>query len=72
MMRIALLAILAVGTLMGASALLSTENSAYCLQGGERGYPGSCRFSTYQKCIASAFGTDATCGTNPRRQQNGY
>jgi hypothetical protein len=67
-MRITLLAILAVGTLIGASALLSTENSAYCLQGGERGYPGSCQFSTYQQCIASASGTDATCGANPRRQ----
>ncbi|MCB1393173.1 MULTISPECIES: DUF3551 domain-containing protein [unclassified Nitrobacter] len=65
-MRIVLLVILGAGTLMGASALISAENSAYCLQGGERGYPGNCQFSTYQQCVASASGTNATCGTNPR------
>jgi hypothetical protein len=38
----------------------------YCLQGRIWGYPGNCRFSTYDQCSVSASGTDAYCGVNPQ------
>ena len=37
----------------------------YCLQGTDFGYPGSCQFSTYDQCMASASGRAASCGINP-------
>jgi hypothetical protein len=44
----------------------ATQDS-YCLQGRQWGYPGNCQFSSYQQCMATASGTDAYCGINPRR-----
>ena len=44
----------------------------YCLQGRIWGYPGNCQFASYQQCLATASGTNASCGINPRyafRQQ---
>jgi hypothetical protein len=39
----------------------------YCLQNrGIWGYPGDCQFSTYNQCMATASGTAAYCGGNPR------
>lgn len=38
----------------------------YCLQGRPWGYPGNCQFSSYAQCMATASGTDAYCGINPR------
>jgi hypothetical protein len=38
----------------------------YCLQGQHWGYPGNCHFSSYRQCMASASGTNASCGINPR------
>jgi hypothetical protein len=38
----------------------------YCLQGRQWGYPGNCAFATYAQCRATASGTNATCGINPR------
>lgn len=38
----------------------------YCLQGRQWGYPGNCNFATYGQCMASASGTDSSCGINPR------
>ena len=38
----------------------------YCLQGRIWGYPGNCQFASYQQCLASASGTSAYCGVNPR------
>jgi hypothetical protein len=64
--RLALLLILGVGTLVGASTLMMAQTGAYCLQGGKWGHPGNCQFSTYEQCIATAFGTEASCGRNPR------
>jgi hypothetical protein len=47
----------------------------YCLQGRQWGYPGNCHFSTYGQCQATASGTGASCGINPRhafaRQRHG-
>jgi hypothetical protein len=38
----------------------------YCLQGKQWGYPGKCDFGSYRQCLASASGTGAACGINPR------
>lgn len=38
----------------------------FCLQGRTWGYPGLCYFTSYPQCQASASGTDAYCGPNPR------
>lgn len=65
-------AALAVGTLVSAGAPAFAGNHAYCLQGREWGYPGNCQFSTFRHCMASASGTEATCGRNPMSYQGGY
>jgi hypothetical protein len=48
---------------------------SYCLQGRIWGYPGNCQFSSYAQCMATASGTDAYCGINPKyafaRQRRG-
>lgn len=53
-----------------AAATFSVEAQAatdrYCLQGRIWGYPGSCKYASYQQCTAAASGTDAYCGINPR------
>ncbi|WP_425532686.1 DUF3551 domain-containing protein [Stenotrophomonas maltophilia] len=36
------------------------------MQGRSWGYPGNCQFASYQQCLATASGTSATCGINPR------
>lgn len=41
-------------------------NDRYCLQGRMWGYPGNCQFASYQQCAATASGTPAYCGVNPR------
>ena len=38
----------------------------YCLQGRHWGHPGNCAFQTRAQCMATASGTGATCGINPR------
>jgi hypothetical protein len=52
------------------AALVSTVQPAaagrYCLQGRHWGFPGNCQFSTRQQCMATASGTNSTCGINPR------
>ena len=49
-----------------AAAPASARTYPYCLQGRDYGYPGPCRFATYQQCEAAASGTFSHCGTNPR------
>ena len=47
----------------------------YCLQGSGWGYPGNCQFSSLRECRATASGTMASCGVNPRNayaRQRGY
>ncbi|WP_412772091.1 DUF3551 domain-containing protein [Nitrobacter sp.] len=66
MLKIVPLAILAIGTLISAGALLFSQNGAYCLQGPKWGYPGRCEFSTYRQCTAAAIGKDAACAINPK------
>ena len=53
------------GPIYGPWAYESAPNS-YCLQGRVWGYPGNCQFSSYAQCMATASGTDAGCGINPR------
>ena len=38
----------------------------YCLQGAGWGHPGNCTFATLAQCRATASGTRASCGINPR------
>lgn len=66
----ALLVLATLGSLSPATA------ARYCLQGRDWGYPGNCQFTTYHQCMASASGTRASCGVNPRyafaRQRHGH
>jgi len=55
-------AVLAATGLIPAAA----QDYPYCLQGRIWGYPGNCQFTSYAQCLASASGTDAYCGINPR------
>jgi hypothetical protein len=62
-----LLALLA--TLMAVTSSAQARTGAmdrYCLQGHHWGFPGNCQFATRQQCLASASGTRASCGLNPR------
>jgi len=49
-----------------ASSAAQAQDYPYCLQGRQWGYPGNCQFSSYQQCMATASGTHAYCGINPR------
>jgi hypothetical protein len=66
-------ALTAVGSISAAAA--EAIQDRYCLQGRQWGYPGNCQFSSYPQCMATASGTTAYCGINPRyafaRQQRG-
>ena len=76
-MRSILLLLVSV-TLFVTAVMLPQPASAarYCLQGKDWGYPGNCQFFSYDECMASASGTFAYCGINPRyayaRQWRGY
>ena len=63
-MRGFLLASLTLGALVPDAA--SAHDYPYCLQGRRWGYPGNCQFASYQQCQATASGTSAYCGINPR------
>ncbi len=57
----------AVSLLIGAgSNYAAAQDYPYCLQGRHWGYPGNCQFTSYAQCMATASGTDAYCGINPR------
>ena len=68
-------AALTVLTSAGASTSAVAQDR-YCLQGRSWGYPGNCQFASYGQCMASASGTQAYCGINPRyayaRRYRGY
>ena len=57
-------ALTAVGSI---SAAAEATQDRYCLQGRQWGYPGNCQFSSYAQCMASASGTNASCGINPMK-----
>jgi hypothetical protein len=62
--------LLFLATLAAFAATLAVQPAAasdrYCLQGRVWGYPGNCQFASYQQCLATASGTDSSCGLNPR------
>ena len=67
-MRRLLLAALSVsvlGTIVPVSPAAAAQDR-YCLQGRHWGFPGNCQFSSHHQCMASASGTGAHCGINPR------
>jgi hypothetical protein len=67
MRRILLISALAVASALTLTASTSPASAArYCLQGANWGYPGNCQFRTISQCRASASGTNAGCGINPR------
>jgi Protein of unknown function (DUF3551) len=68
-MRSNLFAIMAATALLsgfGITSPASAQDYPWCLQGRTWGYPGSCQFSTYWQCEATAPGTFSYCGINPR------
>ena len=68
-MRRTILTLASFATLIAASLSAAPAQAAsdrYCLQGRSWGYPGNCQFASYQQCAASASGTSAYCGINPR------
>jgi hypothetical protein len=60
-------AVLFISCILGVS---SAHAERYCLQGDQWGYPGNCSYATYHQCQASASGTRASCGVNPRYQHH--
>jgi hypothetical protein len=76
MRQFLLTALSASGILALSGAIAPATASRYCLQGSGWGFPGNCQFATYRQCMASASGTLARCGINPRyafaRQRHGY
>jgi len=61
---------LTIGTILLILLCIVGESAAhaarYCLQGQRWGFPGNCSFATRSQCLASASGTRAHCGINPR------
>jgi hypothetical protein len=77
-MRFAFSSLLLMLTIAGFAASAgpaAARDFKYCLQGRNWGLPGNCSFSTRAECKATASGTGATCGVNPRyafaRQRRG-
>jgi hypothetical protein len=66
-MRRTILSLASFATLIAASLSAAQAGSdRYCLQGRSWGYPGNCQFASYEQCAATASGTAAYCGINPR------
>jgi Protein of unknown function (DUF3551) len=51
---------------IGSMSPAAAARDRYCLQGRHWGFPGNCQFSSRHQCLASASGTGARCGLNPR------
>jgi hypothetical protein len=44
----------------------AARDAPFCIKGCDfGGSVGDCHFSTYQQCLATASGRDATCAANP-------
>jgi Protein of unknown function (DUF3551) len=67
---------LAIAGFAASASPAAARDFKYCLQGRNWGLPGNCSFSTRAECMATASGTGATCGINPRyafaRQRRGH
>ena len=66
--RVLIVAALSVMAGLGSSTSAMAQDR-YCLQGRTWGYPGNCQFASYAQCMATASGTQAYCGINPRYAQ---
>ncbi len=66
MCRLLFAAVAAILILVAVGFLSPAVAARYCLQGRSWGYPGNCQFSTFAQCRATASGTGASCGINPR------
>ncbi len=66
--------LLSIATILAAtwSSVEPAAAGRYCLQSRQWGYPGNCAFATYRQCMATASGTDASCGINPRYGYGSY
>jgi Protein of unknown function (DUF3551) len=76
MRQLLLVTLCATGVLaLSGSIAPAAAASRYCLQGSGWGFPGNCQFATRAQCMATASGTRARCGLNPRyafaRQRQG-
>ena len=66
MRRLALTSLSALLLFATIGSLSPAVAARYCLQGSGWGYPGNCQFSSFRQCMATASGTNAGCGLNPR------
>jgi hypothetical protein len=66
-MRKAILALMAFGVACVVDAApAAAKDYPYCIKGCDfGGGAGDCSFSSYQQCLATASGRDATCAVNP-------
>jgi hypothetical protein len=66
-MRGAIFALIAIGVFAAMdSAPAAAGGMPFCIKGCDfGGGAGDCSFSSYQQCLATASGRDATCATNP-------
>ena len=66
-MRKAILALMAFGAACAIDAApAAAKDYPYCIKGCDfGGGAGDCSFSSYQQCLATAAGRDATCAANP-------
>jgi hypothetical protein len=71
-MRNAVLALMAFGAVCAIGAApAAAKDYPYCIKGCDfGGGAGNCSFSSYQQCLATASGRDATCAANPYFSQN--
>jgi hypothetical protein len=62
----AILLVLAVVSTGAAIPGVAASGLPYCIKGCDfGGGAGDCSFSSYQQCLATASGRDATCAPNP-------
>jgi hypothetical protein len=71
-MRKTVWALMALGAACATSAAPAVAGGmAFCIKGCDfGGGAGDCSFSSYQQCVATASGRDATCAANPYFSQN--
>ena len=71
-MRKTVLALMALGAAYASCAAPAVAGGmAFCIKGCDfGGGAGDCSFSSYQQCVATASGRDATCAANPYFSQN--
>jgi hypothetical protein len=71
-MPYAMLALMALGAACATSAAPAAAGGMpFCIKGCDfGGGAGDCSFSSYQQCVATASGRDATCAANPYFSKN--